>query len=66
VEPRYGLTIGSWRWLNNPFGCWDWWGYSGSGYATQDGAQIKAVRAMLERLAAPRPPQADTAAARLP
>jgi hypothetical protein len=56
VQPRYGLAIGSWQWLNNPFGCWDWWGYTGSDYATQGGVQIKAVRAMLERLAAPRQP----------
>jgi poly(3-hydroxybutyrate) depolymerase len=56
VAPRYGVAIGSWQWLNNPFGCWDWWGYTGSDYATQDGVQIKAVRAMLERLASPRQP----------
>lgn len=30
----------------NPNGCWDWWGYTGAGYATQAGAQIKAVRAL--------------------
>lgn len=60
VEPRYGPAIGSWRWSNNPFGCWDWWGYSGSNYHTQEGVQIKAVRAMLERLAAPRQAQAGT------
>jgi poly(3-hydroxybutyrate) depolymerase len=35
----------------NPRGCWDWWGYSGANYATREGAQIRAVRAMLERLA---------------
>jgi poly(3-hydroxybutyrate) depolymerase len=54
--PRYGLTIGSWTWLNNPLGCWDWWGYSGSDYLTRAGPQIKAVRAMIDRLAAPRQP----------
>ena len=54
--PRYGLTIGSWTWLNNPLGCWDWWGYSGSDYLTRAGPQIKAVRAMIDRLAAPRLP----------
>lgn len=54
--PRYGLTIGSWTWLNNPFACWDWWGYSGSHYATRDGRQIKAVRAMIARLAEARRP----------
>ena len=57
VEPRYGPAAGSWQWLNNPFGCWDWWGYSGSNYLTQDGLQIKAVRAMLDRLAAPLQPE---------
>jgi hypothetical protein len=30
-------------------GCWDWWGYTGPGYR-----QIRAVRAMLDRLAQPR------------
>lgn len=41
-----------WPW--NPRGCWDWWGYSGPGYATKDGPQIRAVMAMVERLSAPR------------
>jgi len=36
--------------LFNPRGCWDWWGYSGAEYATREGAQIRAVKAMLERL----------------
>jgi len=27
----------------NPFGCWDWWGYTGSDYATQFGIQIATV-----------------------
>jgi len=34
----------------NPKGCWDWWGYSGDRYLTQDGKQMKAVRAMVARL----------------
>ena len=38
----------------NPRGCWDWWGYSGANYWNQTGAQIRAVKAMIERLAAPR------------
>jgi Esterase PHB depolymerase len=38
----------------NPRGCWDWWGYTGTGYATKDGAQIRAVWEMLEHLSAPR------------
>ena len=35
----------------NPRGCWDWWGYTGPEFLTRDAAQIKAVRAMLTRLA---------------
>jgi poly(3-hydroxybutyrate) depolymerase len=42
-----------WR-VYNPRGCWDWWGYTGSAYATRDGPQIRAVMAMLQRLSAPR------------
>ena len=34
----------------NPCGCWDWWGYTGANYATRDGAQIKAISAMVDRL----------------
>jgi poly(3-hydroxybutyrate) depolymerase len=36
----------------NPLGCWDWWGYEGSDYATQRGRQIRAVRAMIADLLA--------------
>jgi poly(3-hydroxybutyrate) depolymerase len=35
----------------NPRGCWDWWGYTGSAYHTKAGPQIRAVKAMLDRLA---------------
>ena len=35
----------------NPRGCWDWWGYTGATYHTQSGPQIRAVKAMLDRLA---------------
>jgi predicted peptidase len=34
----------------NPQGCWDWWGYTGSDYATQNGPQIKAVKQIAESL----------------
>jgi poly(3-hydroxybutyrate) depolymerase len=34
----------------NPRGCWDWWGYTGASYHTQSGPQIRAVKAMLDRL----------------
>jgi poly(3-hydroxybutyrate) depolymerase len=50
----YPQTIARWWWTYNPRGCWDWWGYSGQQYHTKDGAQIRAVRSMLDRLSAPR------------
>ena len=34
----------------NPRGCWDWWGYSGADYATKNAPQIRAVKAMIDRL----------------
>jgi len=36
----------------NPQGCWDWWGYTNAHYATKSGTQIKAIRAMIDRIAA--------------
>jgi len=54
---RYG-----WNWKRlwtisyvwNPNGCWDWWGYDGPDYFKKRGAQMSAVKKMLERLALPR------------
>ena len=34
----------------NPFGCWDWWGYTNFNYAVKSGRQITTVKAMLDRL----------------
>jgi poly(3-hydroxybutyrate) depolymerase len=34
----------------NPRGCWDWWGYTGTDYATRSGVQIAAITAMVRRL----------------
>lgn len=34
----------------NPRACWDWWGYSGEAYATRDGKQVRAVKAMVDCL----------------
>ena len=34
----------------NPFGCWDWWGYTNFNYAVKAGRQIAAIKAMLDRL----------------
>jgi hypothetical protein len=50
----YPQAIPRWMWIYNPNGCWDWWGYTGSQYHTKEGAQIRAVKAMLDRLSAPR------------
>jgi hypothetical protein len=50
----YPQAIASYWWPYNPRGCWDWWGYTGAQYHTKEGAQIRAVRAMLDRLSAPR------------
>jgi len=35
----------------NPKGCWDWWGYTGLDFLSQDAAQISAIWAMVEHLA---------------
>ncbi len=35
----------------NPYGCWDWWGYTDENYATQQGQQVKVIKAMLDSLA---------------
>ena len=50
---RYGLALGSLKYVMNPTGCWDWWGYSGANYHTKEGVQIKAVATMIEELAKP-------------
>jgi poly(3-hydroxybutyrate) depolymerase len=34
----------------NPNACWDWWGYTGKDYHLRPALQIRAVKAMLERL----------------
>ena len=35
----------------NPYGCWDWWGYTGDDYATKNGPQVEAIKATLDALA---------------
>ena len=49
----YPQAIARWWWVYNPNGCWDWWGYTGAQYHTKEGAQIRAVIAMLSRLGEP-------------
>lgn len=34
----------------NPRACWDFWGYSGRGWRTRDGIQMRAAWSMVERL----------------
>jgi len=36
--------------ISNPQGCFDWWGYTNSNFANQQGPQMKAVRAMIGKL----------------
>jgi poly(3-hydroxybutyrate) depolymerase len=50
----YPQVIARYWWIYNPRGCWDWWGYTGTHYATREGTQLRAVMAMVERLSAAR------------
>lgn len=34
----------------NPLACWDWWGYTGSNFASHSGAQIAAIAQMMSQL----------------
>ncbi|MEV6654653.1 PHB depolymerase family esterase [Streptomyces sp. NPDC051219] len=43
--------------LDNPNGCWNWWGYQGdSAYARHGGKQIETITAMVEALSDGTPP----------
>jgi hypothetical protein len=52
----YPQTIARYGWgfdgsfVVNPYGCWDWWGYTGADYNTKSAPQIQAVKAMVDRL----------------
>ena len=35
---------------DNPNGCFDWWGYSGTDYAVQSAPQMTAVKAMIDHV----------------
>jgi poly(3-hydroxybutyrate) depolymerase len=39
--------------IPNPNACWDFWGYSGPGYYGQEGIQMRAVKAMVDRILGP-------------
>jgi poly(3-hydroxybutyrate) depolymerase len=34
----------------NPYGCWDWWGYTGANYAVKSAPQMSAIMAMVGQL----------------
>lgn len=36
--------------VNNPNGCWDWWGYSGKSYHTKQGPQMSVVYRIVDAL----------------
>lgn len=36
--------------LNNPKGCWDWWGYTGTEFATRKGPQLQVVMNLIKIL----------------
>jgi hypothetical protein len=36
--------------IRNPNGCWDWWGYDDPNYTVKTGAQMAAVKAMIDRI----------------
>jgi poly(3-hydroxybutyrate) depolymerase len=36
--------------LANPKGCWDWWAYDDANYATKTGSQMRAIKAMIDRI----------------
>ncbi|EDQ89437.1 uncharacterized protein MONBRDRAFT_32243 [Monosiga brevicollis MX1] len=36
--------------VGNPNACFDWWGYTNKQYATQNGSQMKVIRAMQDKL----------------
>jgi len=34
----------------NPNGCWDWWGYTGAGYAQRGAPQMATIMAMVHAI----------------
>ena len=47
-------TFWTFSYISNPKACWDWWGYDSPDYYKKNGAQMSAVKKMLDRLALPR------------
>lgn len=36
--------------LNNPNGCWDWYGYTGTNYLTQNASQMKSIYKLIQQM----------------
>jgi poly(3-hydroxybutyrate) depolymerase len=53
VRPSEPSFLAWWQ-PYNPRGCWDWWGYTGTDYATRSAVQIATIVAMVGRLGEPR------------
>ena len=51
VVVLYPQVGASWLFPFNPQGCWDFWGYTGPDYATRNGAQVRALHALLQAIA---------------
>jgi len=47
-------TFWTFSYVANPNACWDWWGYDDPDYYKKSGAQMSAIKKLLERLALPR------------
>lgn len=45
----YPQTIASYL-PYNPYGCWDWWGYTGSNYAVKSAPQMTAIMNMVHKI----------------
>lgn len=50
LYPQATAMSSWWPERTNPRGCWDWWGYTGDGYAERDAPQMKAIVGMVKRL----------------
>jgi poly(3-hydroxybutyrate) depolymerase len=36
---------------DNPYACWDWFGFTGNDFATKTGRQMVSLKKMIERMA---------------
>jgi poly(3-hydroxybutyrate) depolymerase len=52
----WGFPLHAINFVLNPEACWDWWGYDTADYYTRNAPQMRAIKSMLDRLAAPRKP----------